>query len=65
MIYGMGLWTSARCVVLSLVVIRMAIELKYRNTPQIHTDTYHTYISKDKDVKTLVLEKLPFSFNFP
>ena len=33
MIYGMGLWTSARCVAWSLVVVRMAIELKYRNTP--------------------------------
>ena len=32
MIYGMGLWTSARCVVWSLVVVRIAIELKYRNT---------------------------------
>ncbi len=29
MIYGMGLWTSARCG-------RVANELKYRNTPQIH-----------------------------
>ncbi len=33
MISGMGLWTSARCVVWSLVVVRMAIELKYHNTP--------------------------------
>ncbi len=39
MIYGMGLWTSASCVVWSLFVVRMAIELKYRNTPQIHTGT--------------------------
>ncbi len=38
MIYGMGLWTSARCVVRSLVLVRMAIELKYRNTPSIHID---------------------------
>ena len=28
MIYGMGLWASARCVVWSLVMVRMAIELK-------------------------------------
>ena len=28
MIYGMGLWTSVRCVVWFLVGIRMAIELK-------------------------------------
>ncbi len=42
MIYGMGLWilTSARCVVRSLFVVRMSIGLKYRNTPQIHTNTY-------------------------
>ena len=26
MSYGMGLWTSARCVVYFLVVVRMAIE---------------------------------------
>ncbi len=32
MISRMGLWTSARFVVRSLVVVRMAIELKYRNT---------------------------------
>ena len=36
MTYGMVLWTSARCVVWSLVVVRMAIELKYHNTPYIH-----------------------------
>ncbi len=38
MIYWMGLWTSARCVVSSLVMVRMAIELKYSNT--------HGYIFK-------------------
>ena len=34
-IYGMGLWTSARCVGLVpfLVVVRMASKLKYRNNP--------------------------------
>ncbi len=32
MIYEMVIWTSARCVVLSLVVVRMAFELKYHNT---------------------------------
>ena len=32
MIYGIGLWTNARCVVWFLVVVRMAIELKYCNT---------------------------------
>ncbi len=37
MIYGIILWTSARCVVWSLVVVRMAIELKYYNTPLILT----------------------------
>ncbi len=31
----MGLLTSKSCVVWSLVVVRMAIELKYHNTPQI------------------------------
>ena len=31
MIYWMGLWT--RCVVWSLVVVRMAIELRYHTTP--------------------------------
>ena len=35
--------TSERCIVWSLVVARMAIEPKYRNTPQIHMYiTYHT-----------------------
>ncbi len=38
MIYGMGLWTSARCEVWSLDVVRMANELKYRNTPK---DSYN------------------------
>ncbi len=33
MIEGIGLWTSARCVVWFLVVVRMAIELKYCSTP--------------------------------
>ena len=33
---GWGLWISARCVVCSLIVVRMAVELKYRNTPYIH-----------------------------
>ena len=37
MIYGMGLWTNTRCEVWSLVVVRrMAIELKYCKSPQIH-----------------------------
>ncbi len=39
--FGMGLGTMARCVVLSLVVVRMAIEPKYRNISYIYTDTYH------------------------
>ncbi len=42
MIYGIGLWTSARCMSLVYVVVRMDIELKYRNTPQIHTDAYQS-----------------------
>ena len=34
MIYGIGLWTSASCVVWSIVeLVRMATELKYHNTP--------------------------------
>ncbi len=33
LIYGMGLWTSAKCAVCSLVVVRMANELKYHNFP--------------------------------
>ncbi len=40
----MGFWTSARSVVWSLVEVRMAIELKYRNTP---IDSYK-YISHKK-----------------
>ncbi len=32
LIYGMDFWTSASCVVWYLIVVRMAIELKYRNT---------------------------------
>ena len=40
---GMDHWTNARCVVWSLVAVRMAIKLKYRNTLYIHTDT--EYIS--------------------
>ena len=39
-IYGMGLWTSARCMDWSLFVVKMAIELKYRNIPLIHTNTH-------------------------
>ncbi len=35
MIYGMGFQTSANCVVWSLAVVRMSIELKYRKTPYI------------------------------
>ena len=35
MIYEMGLWNSARCVVWSLVAVKMAIELRYRNAPKI------------------------------
>ncbi len=43
LIYEMGLWTSARCVVRSLVMVRMAIELKYRKTQLfISTDTYQS-----------------------
>ncbi len=41
MIYGIGLLRFARCVVWSLVVVRMAIKLKYRNTQWIHKGTYH------------------------
>ncbi len=41
MIYGMGLWTSTRFVAWSLVVVRLAIELKHRNA---NRNTYHTYI---------------------
>ncbi len=33
MVYEMRLWTSTWCVVWSLVVFRMPIELKYRNIP--------------------------------
>ena len=45
MIFGMSLWTIAfaRYVVWSRVVVRMAIELKYRSTSKINTNTYHTY----------------------
>ena len=43
MMYGMGLWASARCVVRSLVV---AIELKYHNTQWIHTDKYNIHLSE-------------------
>ncbi len=38
MIYRIGLRTIAMGVILSLVVVRIAIELKYRNSPQNHTD---------------------------
>ena len=37
----MGLWTSTRCMVWSLIVVRMAIK---RNSPEIHTDKYHYII---------------------
>ncbi len=47
MTYENGLWTSARCVVLSLVVVRMANEPKYRNTAQIHTKTKYIIIIRD------------------
>ncbi len=40
MIYEMGLWTCPTCVVWSINVVRLAIEPKYHNSPQIHTDTY-------------------------
>ncbi len=46
-IYGMGLWTSARCVVLPLVEDRMAIQYQAQ-VPQHPIDTsdiYHTYIN--------------------
>ncbi len=36
MIYGMGLWTSARCQVWFLVVVRIAMDLQYSNIPWIH-----------------------------
>ena len=50
MIYGKGLWTSARCVVQSLVAVRMVIELRYRNTPQIHiTNIPQTMFWKTND----------------
>ena len=52
MIYGIGLWTSARSVVWSLVLVRMAIELKYPNTPQIHKTSNKGRIS------TFIKEKL-------
>ena len=32
-IFGIDRWTSAQYVVWSLVVVRMAVELKYQNTP--------------------------------
>ncbi len=41
--YGIGLWTSARCVVWSLVMVRLAIELKY----SIDTYRYASYINVD------------------
>ena len=44
MIDGMGLQKSASIVVWSHVVVRMAIELKYHNIPQIHTDTYKLFV---------------------
>ncbi len=58
LIYGMGLWTSARCVVWSLFVVLIAIELKYRNKPEIHIDTNnkcdivnsHYYIPFDQNL---------------
>ena len=57
-IYGMGLGTSARCVVWSLVVVRMAIEPKYRNTPQSYTDiNMHTKNEKLRHVL------IPYSTN--
>ncbi len=40
MIYEMDFWTSTRCQVWSLIVVRMAIELKYHNTSYIHTNIY-------------------------
>ena len=40
-IKGMGLWTSTRCVGLALVVVGMALELKYRNTPWKQNITTH------------------------
>ncbi len=36
-------WDKCRSMVWALVVVRMAIDLKYRNTPQLHTDTYQAY----------------------
>ncbi len=39
MIYG--LLTISRCVVWSLFVVLIAIELKYRNKPEIHIGTYN------------------------
>ncbi len=43
MIYGMGLWTSTRCMVGSLVVVRMAIDLKSA-PPHIFIQIHTTYI---------------------
>ncbi len=36
-----GSLTSVRYVVWSLVAVSMTYEFKYRNTPYIHTETYH------------------------
>ena len=56
-IYGMGLLTSARC------VVRMAMELKYRNNPHIHKDTNacQYYSSHKVDVHISILD---FSLDF-
>ncbi len=62
MIYGMGLWTSAKCVVWSLVVVRMAIELKYHNTPQIHITSNiseKTQLNKNRILQKSVKKNLP------
>ncbi len=41
MIYVMGLWTSATCVVWSLFVVILAIELNCRNIPEIYKFIKH------------------------
>ena len=54
MIYGIRVWICARCVAWFLIVVRMAIELKYCNTPQIHTDTYIRQNSNTQDLPKFV-----------
>ncbi len=51
MICWMSLWTSARCVVWSPIVGRMAMELKFRNTQKINTDTYKDHNSTELTIE--------------